>query len=118
MISSLSGSHRSVRPTLVEILPRWHITKVRYPSSTSPLGNFLLLTQSRKFRIGLRVIPARTTFCLVNSCVPHPAFSTWTQPIRPNLSVQKLKRSSGFLTKLYHFSLGGRKGGASQAAEK
>src|SRR6266540_2880132 len=50
MTCSRSESHLRERSSRVAMFPRWHITAVRCPSSTSALGRFRLFTQSRKLR--------------------------------------------------------------------
>ena len=48
-IRSNTGSHWSLRPSRMAMLPRWQTVALRWPMATSAMGNLRVLMQSRKF---------------------------------------------------------------------
>src|SRR5690242_13211833 len=42
------GSHCSLRPSLIDVLPRWHIEAERWPISASQIGALRVRTHSKK----------------------------------------------------------------------
>src|ERR1700685_3634091 len=92
---SCAASHASVRPRRVEMFPKWHITAVRCPSSTSAFGFWRLLTQSRKLRTcgTLRSAPFTSMASISGSRSLPPGFA---HSLRLNLEAATQQRHHAF----------------------